>query len=445
MSEKRGGSVELGRPASANVTRSWNDFDSRFIIALTSMLRTDEMLKFRDLPTPNDSRSGLKPPSSWPNCPKGGFTGAIQLAGLVRNDWDPWWAKVDSTYSTSLTNRQIGIRGIAFALFLEHTNGWTFDFCLRFCEENLMDTAQGISLDPKVALLTKRGRAMVDEIFAGAAAAALAALDGYCLLGDLGRYMNNHPDMVKRRWPGNGPDYIVAKIGKPADGFVAEFMLLESKGVASLIPNSKPRDFDKNKAQSLNAEMQFICNCRPILSYLYLPITPVPTPMVAQWFNVVEQQKDRDLFESAPQQARLLLQIALDQFRRIIAKLRLPLENLLSKVNIRRQALEWRRPMEVDGQFLFISRDWRAAIAISPLATDLFFRVSKLLDNLRGMNPANFPPEVSAKLKHQVRQLQKLAPHEQFPLDEVWVVSRRKFAVIARDVTGFTFMHHVGR
>lgn len=403
------------------------------------------MLKFRDLPTAADSLSGLSPPASWPPCQKGGFTGALQLTKLVESEWAPWWANVSSGYSANLKNLPISIRGIALALFLEHTNGWTFDFCLRFCEQHLFDTAQGIAVVPNIAHLTRRGRAIVDEILSDATAAALAGVAGYRLLGDLGRYMDKYPDMVKRRWPGDGPDYLVAKIGQPSDGFVAEYMLLEAKGVASSIPNGKPRDFYKNKAQSLNAEMQFSCNCRPILSYLYLPTTPVPTPMVAQWFNVVELSKDQDPWESNPQQARLLLQIAADQFRRIIAKSRLPMKAFFPEDISSRQRLEWRRPMEVDGQLMFISQDGQAAITVNLLAPELFFQVSLLLDSLREMNPESFPTDVSAKLMRQVRQLRGLGRRAQFPRDEVCVVSRRKFTVIARDATGFTFMRRVGR
>ena len=138
------------------------------------------MLKFRALPGLADSTSGKPPPTTWPPPfpPHTFFSSARDVETAVTADWAPWWADVKPSYQTVLEKRHIGIRGIAHALHLEFTNGWSFDFCLRFCEENLINTPQGITALPTVAMLTTRGRALVDEMIGSAVAIALAGNDG---------------------------------------------------------------------------------------------------------------------------------------------------------------------------------------------------------------------------------------------------------------------------
>ena len=46
-------------------------------------------------------------------------------------------------------------------------------------------------------------------------------------------------------------------MGKPSDGWVAQYMFLEAKGIASALPAKAPPDFFKHKTQSLNAELLF--------------------------------------------------------------------------------------------------------------------------------------------------------------------------------------------
>jgi hypothetical protein len=402
------------------------------------------MLAYRDLPEATDSNHKTLP-NTWPTS----YPLAVEkdVVNAVTADWKPWWTKVKPDYSKQLKTRPIGIRSIAHALHLEFTNGWSLEFCLRFCEENLIQTSEGVSAAPTVGRLTVRGRAMVDETIASAVAIALAGADGYKFLGDLGRYTAKYPRMVSRRWKGKGPDHLVAKMGAPTDGYVAQYMFLEAKGVAGAIPTKAPRNFYAHKTQSLNADLLFGCICRPILSYVYLPVSSPPETLIAQWFNASSRPSD-DLPQSKAVQTILLLRMAASQFRRIVRKSRLP-DGLISAVAFG-EVTNWEFQRDDAGKFWFISRDGFSAIAIDEDAPAFFSVLDAELDVLQAELLAIMPIDSAndrpiqwngfSHLLKMLNRLRQLAPSKEDSNDVFESIQERRFEVIARDATGITFL-----
>ncbi|SPV11883.1 Uncharacterised protein [Burkholderia cepacia] len=375
------------------------------------------MINFRPLPTPADTYSNIPVPTTWP---QGLYDKALAL-DQVTAAWDPWWADVSPSYKAKLVTYPLSIRSIAHALHLELTNGWSFDFCLRYCEENLMDAPYGIRASPTIGKLTSRARAGVDEQIASAVTVALAAADGFRFLGDIQRYAKKYPSMVSRRWKGNGPDHIAAQFGSPANGQVANFRFLEAKGNAVEFSHAKPRDFCIFKTQSLNADLLFACQIRPILSYVYLPATA--DPLVAQWFNAPTRQipKESELgrFDRASQ-AFLLLSVARDQYVRIMRKSR--------RAGIKTLT---------DGRVWIISQDGLSGVAIDREVRMVFAKIGNIIRSIR--EPADLEKNVETLLE-AVNSLQNIAKVYDDPRAEIHEFSGTRYEVIARDATGFIFL-----
>jgi hypothetical protein len=399
------------------------------------------MLSFRNLPEAADSALGIPPPNTWPTLSSTVTSHSLielDVHLAVTNEWQAWWNHVGANYATARKSRPLGIRSIAHALHLEFTNGWSFEFCLRFCEENLIETAQGISAAPNVNSLTVRGRAMVDETIGSAIAIALAGADGYRFLGDLGRYVTKYPGMVKRRWKGNGPDHLVAKSGTLSDGLVAQYMFLEAKGVAGSIPAKAPRNFYAHKTQSLNAEFEFGCVYKPVLAYAYLPVAIPPEPMVAQWFNARAPQEEK--VESKPLQAILLLRVASDQFRRIALKAQLPYPPVpIGSIRL-----------DNDGRLWQISSDGFHAVTVELRALRFFADLDARLNVFQKAYDAARNVEATEgelvmwdgenQLMNMVEDLRDLSlPADR--VDRVFLsIDQAPFTVIAQDATGFEFL-----
>lgn len=370
------------------------------------------MINFRPLPTPADTRNNIPVPSTWPQ----GLNNHALVLAQVTAAWDPWWADVSPGYKAAVGSYPLGIRSIAHALHLELTNGWSFDFCLRYCEENLMDTPGGVRASSNIGNLTSRARAGVDEQIASAVTIAIAAADGYRFLCDVQRYTRKYPGMVSRRWKGNGPDHLVAQFGSPANGQVATFRFLEAKGNASEFSNAKPRDFCIFKTQSLNAELLFACVVQPILSYVYLLATGAP--LFAQWFNAPARQMPKK--SDRARQAFLLLSAAKDQYVRIMWKSRRTGTKTL-----------------VGKRLWIISRDGSSGVAIDIEARTVFKKIGDILRSIKGAK--DLEKSVEDLLK-AVRALQKITKASDNPETDVEEFAETRFEVVARDATGFLFL-----
>lgn len=414
------------------------------------------MIQFRDIPASSDNAKKSAPPPTWPaGFPA--FATESDVQALIKADWTSWWADVVPTYSTALAKpRQIGIRGLAHALALEQKNGWTFNFCLEFCQQHLIETSGGLAASLNIRELTTRGRSFVDEVLAGAAANAIAAEDGFSFQGDLGRMAEKHPGLVSRRWPGNGPDYLV---GRATHGSVAEFRFIEAKGVAGTMRKRAPKNFYKFKAQSLNAELSNDCICKPILSYAYLPLperpckprygkpAPAPTsqapiPMVVQWFNATERRPDESTPEYQRDSAVLLLTLARDQFHRLLRKSGVP-----EGVDMRPPQApaftrsSWRFPLRLRGDWYFVSQDANWAITVPVRAVRFFTRVGRLLDEIADLKRVD--KIILQRLLAETQQLGQLADTRRLSSLEYYDVNNLRFEVLARDATGIVFLGRV--
>ena len=401
------------------------------------------MLNFREPPRSKDSTSGQPPPTApQPVPPATSFFKEKHVKAAIEATWRAWWATVKPTYRSNLSNRPIGIRGIAHALHLELTNGWSFDLCLRFCEGNLIETPQGVAASPSVMKLTTRGRAIVDEMIAGAVTIALAGHDGYYFLGDVGRLKARSQIFIDRPWAGKGPDHLVAKMGKPSDGYVAQYMFLEAKGIAGAIPAGIPSNFYAHKTQSLNAKLLYGDSHRPILSYVYLPVSTPATPLVAQWFNAPERMPEGLPPRSKHSQALLLLYIAQDQFNRLLEKSQI---HGYQVPDVLRNPSPYRKPIRSDGRIIYPSGDGFSAIMISNRALEFFAQLDGNLDGLESAINADRPLSVQQekRLNAQVGRLRSLVRETRSSRDEFYRFSRKRFEVVARDATGITFLRRV--
>lgn len=107
---------------------------------------------------------------------------------------------------------------------------------------------------------------------------------------------------------------------------------------------------------------------------------------------------------------------------------------------------EWRMPRlrQRGEQRWFVSSDGFCTIATNHRAQEFFGRPEELLDIL--IFAANRDQQLLAKQGHkllaQAKRLQGLTQHSQRPQGEFVSVDWRRFEVIARDMTGITFLHH---
>jgi hypothetical protein len=350
-----------------------------------------------------------------------------------------------------LVQRQIDISAIAHALHLELTNGWSFSFCLRYCEEVLEIRGGLVCAKASVGLLTSRARAGVDEQLASAVTIALGLGDGYAFLGDLGRYTKGALGMVSRLWTGNGPDHLMAQHGSPVDGYVARFRFLEAKGNAiEFTKNKLPRDFYAFKAQSLNAEMTFPCQQQPILSYVYLPVDP-PDPIVAQWFNSPPRPQGA-ASGGQTEQALMLLQIAHDQFYRLVDKSQLARTG--EPFGIDRDARNWLPARRYEGRLWFITTDGREAVAVEEEALSLFSDVGRLLDRIQSAGEIESHADQVLGAAKRLRVLssggpdfEKLANFDGNGGQERYIGFGEgyRFQVLARDACGLLYLRRVPR
>lgn len=413
------------------------------------------MIQFRDVPQHSDYARHTAPPSTWPaSIPA--FAKEEHVQALIEADWAPWWGDVANHYPKTLASpRRIGMRGLAHALALEQKNGWSFDFCLSYCEEHLTETAGGLAASLTMRHLTSRARSNADEVLAGAAANAIAAEDGFHFQGDLGRLVRERPGLVSRRWTGNGPDYLVARVNYRS-GDVAEFRFIEAKGVAGKLPEAMPKCFYKFKTQSLNADLSNSCICKPILSYAYLPLpkrqprprhgkpAPVPAsqapiPMVVQWFNATERRPDEPTYEHQRDSALLILTLARDQFHRLLWKSGLPGGANMGTLEVAAFARpSWLFPFRLKSEWWFISQDHTWAITIPLKSVQFFNRVNRLLAGITDLERVD--GYVLYRLLAAMRDLGRLTDGPQFPEFEYIYVNNLRFERLVRDPTGITFL-----
>lgn len=392
-------------------------------------------IKFRGPPTSADSVVGAAPPSTWPATPAGGFTSRAVAEALVQADWHPWWEDVAPAYKTGLVNRPIGIRSIAHGMHLELRNGWSFELCLRFCEEHLVTGGNLVRASPTVAGLTTRARAFADEFIASSVTTALAASDGYHFLGDLGSYTKRFPDMVARCWRGDGPDHLLARMGTASDGFVASFLFIEAKGDYRAFSDvGTPRDFCRFKTQSLNAELRFLCVSKPILSYVYVPTDPAQ-PVIAQWFNAPERGDEQSEEQDRAAQAAMLLTIAFDQFKRILQRSGVAWSIAEPSASLRSAAFQ--AAARPGGDLAFVSADGQASILVDLRSITLFRRVDTLMQDIQSHADARENEKALLAMVGELRHLRR--PRRTRPQNFVTIRGAR-FQILVRDPTGVEFL-----
>lgn len=412
------------------------------------MTRENVLIKFRSVPDDKDSLTGAHPPATWPNPTATGYAGSMVVKSLIQADWQPWWSTLAPTYATSLSNIALEIVDIAHAMHIDSNNGWDMKYCLSVCLQHLVDTAAGVKVTPNAAALPSGKRGNVDEDIASAVTIALAMKQGYEFVSQLSAptkqnvfkshpsYINNRrrlTGIVKKRWAGNGPDHLVAKAGAPSDGFVSKFMFLEAKGVATGFGNWIPTKFYEYKTQSLNADMTFACEVRPILSYVYLPVADPPEPVVAQWFNATRRQPQEAPPMDNSAQALTLLLLAFDQYWLILQKSRLPIQGIPDSG-------EWRVQIQFDGTLCFVSDDQAFAMSIDPRAQRFFNRLYELLILSYRIENAEI---IRLKLLHSVGRLRGLRKPRGFRRDRTPLIGSHRFAIIARDATGIDFLRRI--
>lgn len=412
------------------------------------MTKENVLIKFRPVPDDKDSLTGAHPPSTWPNPPATGYVGSKTVESLVQAAWQPWWTGRAKTYATRLTGEALEIHHIAHAMHIDSNNGWDMAYCLSHCQQHLADTAVGVAVTPNVAVLPSSIRGNVDEEIASAVTIALAMKQGYEFVSQLSAPTKQHvfighpayqknrrrlTGIVTKRWAGNGPDHLVAKAGAPRDGFVSEFMFLEAKGVAAAFQDVIPKNFYEFKTQSLNADMTFASEVRPILSYVYLPAAVPPEPVVAQWFNATRRQprEERPMDDAA--QALTLLLLAFDQFWLIVQKSKLPFRGMPDSDR-------WRIEIQLDGTLCFVSEDQAFAMSVDPRALRLFTSLSELLERCGGITGAE---ELRLPLLHAASRLRGLRRLRGFRSGRTPLIGSHRFAIIARDATGIDFLRRI--
>ena len=394
------------------------------------------MLWFRDLPSAKDSKTTKSPPSMWlyPTPPTSAI--AITNMGIV---WDAWWDTVDkSAYRNRKSQEKISIYRIAHCFFLDTKNGWSLEFCLRFCEENLQETKSGICTVPSVAMLSTRLRSIVDEMMACAVSNAMAVHNGFSFLGDLQWCVDKYPSMFSRVWDGDSPDYVWGKWCAQKNMHTADFLILEVKGVSTKFTGGKPRDFNKNKVQSINVQLSFYGSIRPVLSYVYFAVSNLPVPIVAQWFNATRLSSSNDDIHRRALEALMMLRLAWYQFDRILRKSEIPAATLGGSDYIPdRQS--WQEQIRLTtGKVFYLSRDGKHAISISRRAINLFKKI-RALPLLNEDSARMDQQNVDTVLKLSER-LRDIAKDDLYPSSEYVIYKRGRYKVMVRDATGVSFL-----
>ena len=393
------------------------------------------MLWFRDIPSAKDSKTNKSPPSMWLYPTPHTSVIAKSNMGIV---WDAWWKTVDSSaYRKRMSQENISIHKIAHCLVLDSRNGWSFEFCLRFCEENLQETNSELCTAPSVAMLSVRLRSIVDELMACAVSNAMAVHHGFRYLGSLQWCVDNYPSTFSREWGGDSPDYVWVKWCAPRNMHTADYLILEVKGVATKFTGGKPRNFNQYKAQSINVRLNFYGSVRPVLSYVYFPVSAIPVPVVAQWFNASRLTSSNDDIHRRALEALMMLRLAWYQFDRILRKSEIPAASLGGSDFIPDRQI-WQEQIKLTGKVLYVSRDGKHAISISRSAINLF-KTIRALPLLNEDSARMDQQNVDTVLKLSAR-LRRIAKDDLYPSSEYFIYKRGRYKVMVRDATGVSFL-----